>query len=140
MRQVVVVGVVLLAGCSAGVGPRVSPPGPPVRPEPPLATVVPGLRDPKPVPWQSARVAGDGVDVSYLGGAPECVALADVRVAEAAGAVTVTVYLGDRPDHPPACDLVGVPARVHVPLHGPLAGRRLLDGSVTPPAERPVRR
>jgi hypothetical protein len=90
--------------------------------------------------WSYARlVAPAALDIHYLAGMPDCDLLANVRVAESAEAVTVTVFSGMPADHPRSCGLVGVTARTRVTLRAPLGTRPVLDGHATPPAPREVR-
>jgi hypothetical protein len=92
-------------------------------------------------PWQYARAAGETtVDVYFLGSASGCRRLANVRVAETAATVTVTLFTGTPPERSAQpCPAVGVGARTRVPLRAPLGTRGLLDGSTRPPATRSLR-
>lgn len=101
----------------------------------PRATVRPTA-----VTWTNAAVVGErGLDVYYLASADTCRRLANVRVAETATAVTITVYEAGLPGGPGTCATIGFLARVRVPLDAPLGGRTLLDGALPSPEPRPVR-
>ena len=136
----------VLVACTAGAPPApastpsASPPF--VIPTPSLSVVETGdLSNVGPVPWQFAtRVDDRTLDVRYLGAQNRCQVLANVRVAESAGEVAITVFLGTPPEHVgDVCTNLGVPARTRVPLSSPLGDRRVLDGSTRPPEERTVR-
>ena len=137
------VAVCLLAACTGGSDPKGSPsPTTPAIPTPPLATIDPNpLTDPQKITWQQAvRIDDKTLDIYYVGNAAGCRRLANVRVAESATTVTITLFEGADPARAQeVCPGAGVNARTRVPLDNPLAGRQLIDGGVTPPAERPLR-
>lgn len=132
-----------IMGCTSDGKPLTSPSASiPAIPTPPLTTVDPKpLVDPQKITWQSAvRVDDKTLDVYYVGNAAGCRRLANVRVAESATTVTITLYEGTDPARAQeACPGAGVQARTRVALDAPLAGRKLIDGGATPPAERPLR-
>lgn len=98
------------------------------------------VTDPVTVPFWSATFLPDGrtMDVAYLATDDDCRRLTEVRVAETSTAVIVTVIeatpAGQSSSYP--CPSRGVTAKARVVLPHPLHGRRLLDGSTTPPEER----
>jgi hypothetical protein len=92
------------------------------------------------VTWTNATVVGErGLDVYYVASADTCRRLANVRLAETATAVTITVYEAGLPGAPDTCSTVGFLARVRVSLRAPLGGRALLDGAAPSPEPRPLR-
>lgn len=134
---------VLLAGCSTQPGAaRSQAPSAAPFPNPPLTAVDPGpLLSPENITWQYAtRVDESTVDINFVANASGCRRLAEVRIAQSASAVTLTLLDGVVPARAAElCPGVGVLARTRVWLGAPLGGRRLLDGGAIPPAVRELR-
>jgi hypothetical protein len=130
----------VLAGCTNGGGTSPTP-SPSALPLPSLRAVDPRATvRPRAVPWTNAAATGErALDVYYVASADTCRGLANVRVAETAATVTVTVYEAGLPGAPDTCSTVGFLARVRVPLRAPLARRALLDGAPPSPEPRPLR-
>ena len=137
--------VLMLSACtSGGAAPRTTtPPSTPI-PPPPLTTFdTRRLSDITTQPWSKAVVVDDRtVDVYYVADATGCVVLGNVRRSEAATSVTLTLFVGTRPDSTPGtCIGPGLSARTRVPLATPLGDRTILDGgAVGTPEPRPVER
>ena len=130
----------LAAACTDGAVRPGQDPAPTI-PAAPLVELHTGpLDDVRPVTWQSAdRVDDHTLDVRFVANAAGCRKVGNVRVAESAARVTITVHEGAVPA--PAgqvCPDAGMLARFRVRLDGPLASRGVADGAVTPPADRPV--
>lgn len=99
------------------------------------------VSNPMTVPFWSATFLPDGrtMDVAYLATDDDCRRLTDVRVTETSTAVIVTVIEAtpsSQATQTEPCPSRGVTAKARVLLPNPLRGRRLLDGSETPPQER----
>lgn len=143
LRTGAAVLVLVLCGCtSGGASPRptTAPPIPP----PPLTTLdTRRLSNVMTQPWSKAVVVDERtVDLHYYADATGCVVLGNVRRSEAATSVTLTLYVGHRPDAgTDSCIGPGRGARTRVPLDTPLGDRTLLDGgAVNGPEARPVER
>ena len=137
-----VAGVSAVVSCTTGSGTKASPSPSGFSPPPrPLTTVEPGaLEDVGTTTWQSATRVGDRtLDIDYLGAPNRCRVLANVRVAESASEVRVTLFLGTPPENAGrTCSNLGIPVRTRVPLDAPVGDRRVVDAGATPPAERPL--
>lgn len=110
---------------------------------PPLRTVYSGeLVGLQTIPWHGARVESDTeLDVLFDGSPVACRQLANVRVAEGTDRVTITVFEGQVPSRAnEVCPAIAESARVRVSLTTPLGTRRVLDGSASPPVDRPITR
>jgi hypothetical protein len=90
------------------------------------------------VPWQGARLEGDGrrLVVSFIGGAPQgaplgrCAPLYQGEAVATDDAVTLTVSAWTTSQSSTAiCATVGYARSLTVTLPGPLRGRRLVDGA-----------
>ena len=132
MRRLVLLAALLLPACSDGVPPPVT--------AAPTIPAAPALTVPRPgdlvglysASWQHATYVDPWTfDVHWTAGVDECFRLSEVRVAETATTVTVTLVVGS--PRPPAegqvCPAIGVNARTRVTLAAPLRERRLVDGA-----------
>ena len=103
--------------------------------DPPANEVVPEpAKNLVAVPWQRAEPVAGRAELLVHGtlrGGPPCAVVSRVDVAEAADAVTVTVWVGSRPGA--ACDGPRPELAYHyvtsVTLDAPLAGRAVEDGA-----------
>lgn len=128
MKRGILIAALLLPACSAGVM-RTAPPA---YPPAPLTTPDPrGIAFSRPLSWHDATyVDHRTVDVAFTAGVAACGRLADVRVAESADAVTITLVYGSTPlPEGTVCPAIGFNARTRVRLPHALDGRRLVDGS-----------
>ena len=132
MRRLLLLAALLLPACSDGVRPPVT--AAPTIPAAPALTVPRpgGLVGLDPSPWHDATYVDPWTfDVHWTAGVEECYRLSEVRVAETATTVTVTLVVGSPrpPSGTQVCRAIGVNARTRVTLTEPLRERRLVDGA-----------
>ena len=135
--------VLVLSGCTSDGGAAPAPTTAPPIPPPPLTTLdTRRLSNVMTQPWSKAVVVDERtVDVYYAADATGCVVLGNVRRNEAATSVTLTLFVGHRPDAGSDCIGPALGARTRVPLATPLGDRTILDGgAVGTPEPRPVER
>lgn len=145
---VVVVGLVLLAGCGDDGGDAVSdapltsmaPGRPPVggdanpgAPEVRQVTPEGGLANPNPAAIESGSMIDDTtIELRFYSGVQDCYGLDRVEVDAGDEAVTVTVFVGSRPGDR-ACIEIAELVATKVTLDDPLGARTLVDGATGEP-------
>ncbi len=108
---------------SPGQNPSI-PPGGPI-----LVSPRRGLVDPRPHPFQRARVAGRrSVVVRFYGGVEACEGLDHVDVEYEPNRIVITLFVGRVPTAE-ACIEVAVLKVTRVHLKEPVAGREIVDGA-----------
>ena len=105
----------------------------PEAPERRLLEPTPGLVDPIPSAIESyAELEGTTLELRFYSGVEECYGLDRVDVEELDATVTVTVFVGRRPEAE-VCIEIAESVATKVDLAAPLAGRTLVDGSTGEP-------
>ena len=146
LAALVVTAVAIASSCADGPdGERVPPASPPPRPrEPGGGTTPPSMRpnevvpepavDLRPLPWTRVEATDGGRRLrvyATITGRPPCAVLGRLDLQQTSDAVTVTLWVGRRPDADcggpqPA---IGFPIVVAVDLDAPLEGREIRDGA-----------